>query len=62
MQGRIKFFNTEKGYGFITDTENAKDYFVHVTGLLEEVKQDEEVTFEITEGDRGLKAINVKKI
>ena len=62
MQGRIKFYNEKKGYGFITDTEAGKDVFFHVTGLLEEVVQDEEVTFEIEQGDRGDKAVDVKKV
>ena len=60
--GRIKFFNLEKGYGFITDTEVAQDFFFHVSGVLEDVKQDDEVNFNIVEGDRGKKAIDVQKV
>jgi len=62
MSGKIKFFNVAKGYGFITDTESAKDYFFHVTGLLEDVKKDDDVNFNIVEGDRGTKAIDVQKV
>ena len=62
MNGRIKFYNEQKGYGFITDTEEGKDIFFHVTGLLEEVKQNEEVQYEVEVGNRGPKAINIKGI
>ena len=62
MQGKIKFYNETKGYGFITNTESGKDIFYHVTGLLEEVAAEDDVEFEVIEGDRGAKAINIKKV
>lgn len=58
--GKVKFFNEAKGFGFITDHEG-KDVFVHVTGLAEQVKQGDNVTYEVKEGKRGLNAINVKR-
>ena len=63
MNGTVKFFNEGKGYGFVTDEESGKDYFVHITGLNEGVKlaENDNVTFDVEEGERGPKAINVSK-
>ncbi len=59
-KGRVKFFNESKGYGFIVDQETEKEIFVHVSGLVDEIKEDDEVTFEVTEGKKGLNAIEVR--
>lgn len=59
-KGKIKFFNESKGYGFVKDTDTEKEYFVHVSGLIDEVKDEDEVTFELTEGRKGLNAVDVK--
>ncbi len=59
-KGTVKFFNESKGFGFITDTETNKEYFVHVTGLIDEIKEGDEVEFELKEGRKGLNAVNVK--
>ncbi len=59
-KGKVKFFNTTKGFGFIKDEQTGQDIFVHVTGLTEDIREGDEVTFEVTEGKRGLNAINVK--
>ena len=59
--GKIKFFNEKKGFGFIVEDESQEEIFVHVTGLTEKVAENDEVTFEITEDQRGKKAINVAK-
>ena len=59
-KGTVKFFNNAKGFGFIKDEESDNEYFVHVTGLIDEVKENDEVTFELTEGEKGLNAVNVK--
>ncbi len=58
--GTVKFFNTSKGFGFIKDDENDKEYFVHVSGLIDQVKEDDKVTFDLQEGKKGLNAVNVK--
>lgn len=59
--GKVKFFNDSKGYGFIVDTdEEGKEYFVHVSGLIDEVKENDDVTYELQEGRKGLNAVNVK--
>ncbi|MBU1246331.1 MAG: cold shock domain-containing protein [Nanoarchaeota archaeon] len=61
MKGTVKFFNRSKGFGFIAG-EDGKEYFVHSTGLKEGVSINENdlVTFDVTEGDRGPKAENVE--
>ena len=58
--GTVKFFNNEKGYGFIKDDESGKDVFVHNTGLIDDINEDDQVTFEEEEGKRGINAVNVK--
>ena len=58
--GTVKFFNNSKGFGFIKDAESEKEYFVHVSGLIDNVKEEDMVTFELQEGKKGLNAVNVK--
>ena len=60
-RGTVKFFNESKGFGFIIEDDTNKEYFVHVTGLIDKVKENDQVEFELEEGRRGLNAINVKK-
>ncbi len=60
--GIVKFFNPSKGYGFILDDETQNDVFVHATGLVDKVTDEDKVSFEVVEDDKGKKAINVKKI
>lgn len=59
-EGTVKFFNTTKGFGFIKEDGTDKEYFVHVTGLIDEINQDDRVVFELKEGKKGLNAVNVK--
>ena len=59
-KGTVKFFNVTKGFGFIKDEESNNEYFVHVTGLVDEIQENDEVTFELKEGRKGLNAVNVK--
>ncbi|CAM4357829.1 cold shock domain-containing protein [Pedobacter sp. MC2016-15] len=59
--GTVKFFNTEKGFGFIKD-ENGKEIFVHVSGLIDEIRENDEVEYEEQEGKKGLNAVNVKLV
>ena len=58
--GKVKFFNESKGYGFIKDEESDKEYFVHISGLIDKVSENDQVTFELKEGKKGLNAVNVK--
>lgn len=59
-KGTVKFFNESKGYGFIKDADTEQDYFVHVSGLIDKIKKDDEVVFELEEGKKGLNAVKVK--
>ena len=61
-KGTVKFFNDSKGFGFIKDEESNQEYFVHVTGLVDEVRENDEVTFDLKEGKKGLNAVNVKRV
>ena len=60
--GKVKFFNVTKGFGFIKDNEAGEEHFVHSTGLIDRINEDEEVEFELKEGRKGMNAINVKVI
>ncbi|HET8886279.1 MAG TPA: cold shock domain-containing protein [Salinimicrobium sp.] len=59
--GIVKFFNESKGYGFIKDQESNEEYFVHANGLVDEIRQDDEVTFDLEEGRKGVNAVNVRQ-
>lgn len=58
-QGKVKFFNKEKGFGFIT-IDNGSEVFVHVTGLVDEIAENDTVEFEISQGKKGPTATNVR--
>lgn len=60
--GTVKFFNEAKGYGFITEEGTGKDYFVHISGLKDEIREGDNVEFELEDGKKGLNAVNVKVI
>jgi CspA family cold shock protein len=59
-KGTVKFFNETKGFGFIKDNDSSKEYFVHSNGLKDSIREDDEVTFDLEEGRKGLNAVNVK--
>jgi cold shock protein len=59
--GKVKFFNERKGFGFIIEDETNEDIFVHVSGLIDKIRENDQVSFDVTEDKRGKKAINVKK-
>ncbi|MGD2034296.1 MAG: cold shock domain-containing protein [Bacteroidales bacterium] len=61
-EGKVKFFNESKGYGFIKDNETGEEHFVHVSGLIDKIKEEDDVTFELTQGKKGLNAVNVKLV
>jgi cold shock protein len=58
--GTVKFFNNSKGFGFIKDGKSGTEYFVHVSGLNDEIRENDEVTFDLQEGKKGLNACNVR--
>lgn len=61
-KGKVSFFDSSKGYGFILDTDNQEKYFVHVSGLIDEITENDKVTFELEQGQKGLNAVRVKKV
>ncbi|MBD1391914.1 cold-shock protein [Mucilaginibacter glaciei] len=61
-EGTVKFFNTAKGFGFISQSDNRSDVFVHSTGLIDEIRENDSVTFDVEEGKKGLTAVNVKVV
>lgn len=60
QSGTVKFFNETKGFGFIKADGSNQDIFVHVTGLIDEIKQNDQVVFEVEQGKKGPNAVNVK--
>jgi cold shock CspA family protein len=60
--GKVEFFNDSKGYGFIKELDTNDKYFVHANGLLQEIKENDLVTFELERGLKGMNAIRVKKV
>ncbi|MFD2914198.1 cold-shock protein [Psychroserpens luteus] len=61
-KGTVKFFNDSKGFGFITEEGSNTEHFVHISGLIDEIREGDEVEFDLTEGKKGLNAVNVKVI
>jgi len=62
MVGKVSYFDSSKGFGFILDGQTQEKYFVHVSGLLEEVSENDKVTFELQRGLKGMNAVKVKRI
>jgi cold shock CspA family protein len=60
--GKVDFFNTEKGFGFIKETGTNQSFFVHVKGLIDEIKENDKVSFELEKGLKGWNAVKVTKI
>ncbi len=61
-KGTVKFFNESKGFGFIIEEDSKNEYFVHISGIIDEIKEGDIVEFELKEGKKGLNAVNVKLI
>ena len=60
QEGTVKFFNETKGFGFITPSNGGPDIFVHVSGLMDKIREKDRVSFEVQNGKKGLNAVNVK--
>ena len=58
--GTVKFFNETKGFGFIKDAETGEEIFVHVSGLKDDIRENDNVTFDVENGKKGLNAVNVR--
>ena len=61
-KGTVKFFNEAKGYGFIKDDETGNDIFVHISGLTDEIRENDQVEYEEKEGKRGMNAVDVRVV
>ncbi|MFA7448666.1 MAG: cold shock domain-containing protein [Weeksellaceae bacterium] len=59
--GTVKFYNDAKGYGFIKESESNEEYFVHSSGLIENIRENDAVSFELEEGKKGINAVNVRR-
>jgi CspA family cold shock protein len=60
--GKVKFYNEIKLYGFIKDNNSENEYFFHVSGTTEKVRKEDQVSFDLESGERGFKAVNIKRI
>lgn len=61
-EGVVKFFNNEKGFGFITPSDSSEDLFVHKTGLIDQIRENDRVRFEVERGKKGMNAVRVEKV
>ncbi|RED49587.1 cold-shock protein [Seonamhaeicola aphaedonensis] len=61
-EGKVKFFNRTKGFGFITSAESGEDIFFHESGLIDRIIENDEVQFKVERGKKGLNAVNVELI
>lgn len=62
MQGTVKFFNESKGFGFIKPSDSSEDIFVHSSGLIDEIRENDKVEYDSEKGRKGMNAVNVKVI
>ncbi len=62
QEGKVKFFNESKGFGFITPNDGGADVFVHVSGLIDQIKENDVVEYDVQQGNRGLNAVNVRTV
>ncbi|RLZ07129.1 cold-shock protein [Faecalibacter macacae] len=62
QEGTVKFFNDAKGFGFITVKETGNEIFVHTSQIIDNIREDDKVSFKIEQGQKGLMATNVKRI
>ncbi|MEI8280145.1 MAG: cold-shock protein [Bacteroidota bacterium] len=62
QEGTVKFFNETKGFGFIKPDNGSEDIFVHVSGLIDEIRENDKVKYEVQNGKKGLNAVSVQVI
>ena len=62
QEGKVKFFNETKGFGFITPNDGGREVFVHSSGLIDRIRENDDVSFEVAQGQKGPNAVNVKLI
>lgn len=60
MQGTVKFFNNSKGFGFIKPSDSGEDIFVHSSGLIDEIRENDQVKYDVERGKKGMNAVNVE--
>ncbi|MCK5825386.1 MAG: cold-shock protein [Ichthyobacteriaceae bacterium] len=61
-KGTVKFFNRTKGFGFVIEDDSNEEFFVHVSGLIDEINEGDAVEFDVKEGKKGLNAVDVRVI
>ncbi len=59
-EGIVKFFNSTKGFGFIKETSTGEEYFVHISGLVDDIQENDSVEFEAEQGKKGINAVQVR--
>ena len=62
QEGTVKFFNNTKGFGFIKPSDSSEDIFVHESGLIHEIRENDRVKFDVERGKKGMNAVNVEII
>lgn len=62
LNGKVKFFSETKGFGFLIENQTGNEVFVHATGLIDEIKENDEVEYEVAQGKKGPNATNVRVI
>lgn len=62
MEGIVKFYNESKGFGFIKPSDSSEDIFVHSSGLIDSIRQNDQVKYDLEKGKKGMNAVNVQKL
>jgi CspA family cold shock protein len=62
MQGTVKFFNETKGFGFIKPSDSGEDIFVHSSGLIDQIRENDQVKYDVERGKKGMNAVNVEVV